>query len=522
MSAEVLTLRPKPAPVEPIVEGRHLPLRDLTLKADVVVIGSGAGGAVIATELAEEGYDVLVLEEGGYTKPEVYGALRPSETLRRLGREAGTTAALPVGDTPILGIMMGRTVGGSSTMTGGVCYRIPDAIADTWDKSLGLHGYSAAAMAPFFERVEKAMRVRDVPEDLRSRSTTIFGEGAAKLGKPLKAMRRNMTGCAGYSRCNFGCPRTAKLSVDISYLPRARAKGARIVSDVLVRRVRIRGGRAAGVEGRLLNGPRGTPGARLTVEARHVFCCAGTIHTPEILRRSGVGIRRGVLGRNITLHPSFRAIGVFDEEIAGWDGALQSAYSDHYEHEGITLNSAYLPQNILAATVPSAGRAFMQGVREMGHLAVFGALVHDGPGGRLWRGPGREPWMTYRMEPRDKERMFRGIRILAETFFAAGAKKVMVPIFGYPALDSPDDIAKIDASIPAGRLETMSFHPLGSARMGIDERRSVVQPTGETWDLPGLWIADGSVFPSSIGVNSQLPIMAMATRIAANFLDLTS
>ncbi len=503
----------------PIVDGRHLPRKDLRFDADAVVVGSGAGGAVVATELAEAGLDVVVLEEGGHTPPEVYGSLRPSESLRRLGREAGTTAAIPIGDSPLIGVMMGRTVGGSSTMTGGVCFRVPSSILRHWERVHRLDGYSEERMEPYYRRVETAMRVSETPAELRSRSTALFGEGAARLGYPLKPMRRNMVGCVGMSRCNFGCPRQAKMSVDLSYLPRARAKGARIFADVRVDRVTRRDGRAGGVEGRLLNGPNGSPGARLSVVAPIVVVAAGTVHTPAILRRSRVGVGSGALGRNLTLHPSFRAAAVFDEEVRGWEGALQGAYSDHFEHEGITLNSAFLPLNLLAATVPGAGREYLEDVRRMGRLAVFGALVHDDGGGRLWRGPGREPIITYRLSRRDKSRMLHGIRILARTFFEAGARKVMLPIFGAAPLTSPDQIDAIDERIPAGRLETVSFHPLGTARMGVDDRRAVVSPTGETFDLPGLWVADGSIFPTSIGVNSQLPIMAMATRIAFQLLD---
>ena len=509
---------PARRPLTPITEGRNLGAGvHLRLAADVVIVGSGAGGAVVATELAEAGLDVVVLEEGGHTTPDVYGKLRPTDTMRRMGREAWTTAALPVGDTPIIGVTMGRTVGGSSTMTGGVCYRVPAAIADRWEKELGLTGYSAKAMEPYFERVERAMRVGEVPAVQRSRSTTIFDEGVTKLGHPLKPMRRNVVGCAGHSRCNFGCPRKAKLSVDISYLPRARARGVRIFSDALVERVRVRGGRAAGVEGRVLDA-RGKRGGRFTVESHAVFVCAGTLHTPSVLRRTGIR-RPRVLGNDITLHPSFRVGALFDREIAGWDGALQSAYSDGWEDEGITLNSAYLPLNLLAATVPGVGKDYLRRIREMAHLAVFGCLVHDDAGGRLWPGPGREPWLTYKMAPRDKARFVRGIHVLAEAFFAAGAKRVFLPVFGSAPIDSPDGLRKIDTTISARAFESASFHPLGSARMGIDERRSVVRPTGETWDLPGLWVADGSVFPTSIGVNSQLPIMAMATRIVSEFLD---
>lgn len=502
-----------------ITEAKRLPGgRDVTLDADVVVVGSGAGGAVVATELAAAGRDVLVLEEGGNVPQEIYGRWRPSQSLRHICREAGSTAAIPIGDTPLIGIMMGRTIGGSSVMTGGVCFRIPESIAETWSKVHGLADLAPEAMDPWYAIVEDAMNVREVPVAMRSKATTLFDAGARKLGYELKSMKRNTSGCIGHSRCNFGCPVGAKLSVDLSYLPRARKHGARIWSDVLVEKVRIRGGRAAGVTGRLLN-RRGGRGSRFEVRANAVFLCAGTLHTPKILGATGVGRGRGVLGRNLTLHPSYRVAALFDEDVNGWDGSFQAAFSDHFEREGITLNAAFPPLNVLAAMLPGVGRAYMDRVEKMGKLAVFGALVHDEGGGRLWNGPGREPWVTYRMAPHDKQRFLRGIRILSETYFAAGAKQVLLPIFGSEPLTSPDQLSLLDRNVPAKLLESMSFHPLGSARMSIHEKRGIVQPTGESWDLPGLYVADGSVFPTSIGVNSQLPIMAMATRISHKFLE---
>ncbi len=472
----------------------------------------------MATELAESGLDVLVLEEGGHTPPEVYGKLRVSDSLKRLGREAGASSVVPVGDTPVIGVMMGRTVGGSSVMTGGVCFRVPPLISETWAKSYGLRELAPQSMERHYARVERAMNVTEVAPEMRSRAITVFDEGAAKKGFGLKPMRRNTRGCVGWSRCNFGCPVGAKLSVDISYLPRAFASGARLWADCLVERVVVKGGRAAGVEGRILNRAGSKPGSRFSVEAKAVVVAAGTLHTPLVLARSGVGRGRGVLGRGVTLHPSFRVAALFDEEMRGWDGSFQAAFSDYYEDEGITLNAAFPPLNIIAAGIPGVGRDYVAGLKKLGNLSVFGALVHDGPGGRLVGRFGREPLLWYRLDPEDKRKMIRAMRIMSEIYFEAGAKQVLLPIFGEPPVTSPDGLKRLDEKIPAALIESISFHPLGSARMGIDERRSIVQPTGETWDLPGLWVADGSIFPSSIGVNSQLPIMAMATRIAENFL----
>ena len=497
----------------PILEGRHHE-GDLALRADVAIVGSGAGGAVAASILAEAGLSVVVLEEGGHVPPERYARFRPSETMRHMFRDAGTTAALGIGDTPLLSILAGRTVGGSSTLTGGVIFRIPEAVHDEWVREHGLASLSARALEPAYETVERDLQVSEVPPSERSRSTELFARGAARMGYGLAPMRRNVVGCRGSSRCNFGCPHLAKLSVDRTYLVRARARGALVVSDCRVDRVRIAGGRAAGVEGRLLD-EGGRARGRVRVDAPRVVIAASALFTPILLQRSGVGRWSGQVGRNLTLHPAVRVAALFDEIVDGWKGAQQSAYADAFQAEGLTFNSIFPPPNVVAAMLPGLGPDFDAYVTRMRHLATFGLMVHDQGGGRVRRLPGGRPLYTYRMAPRDKRTLLRGIRLLAETFFEAGAREVLLPIFGQRPLRSPDELRFLEEpGFSARRIECVTFHPLGSARMGRDPRASVVRETGETWDVENLYVVDGSVFPTSIGVNSQLPIMAVATRLA--------
>lgn len=497
-----------------VVEGRTLK-QGQAVDADVVVVGSGAGGAVVARTLAEAGRSVVVLEEGGYTPSSVYSQYTPTQVLRRMGREGGTTAAIPLGDTPVISVLAGRTVGGSSTMTGGICFRLPDRVTHDWTSRLGLADYSSDKLAPAFEAVERELGVAEVPADLRSRATLLFIDGARQNGFGFKPLRRNTRGCRGASYCNFGCPYHAKLSVDFSYLPQAVDRGARIYSDVRVDRVVARNGRAAGVEGVLL-GEDGRPRGRLLVRAKCVVVAAGTLHTPMILRRSGLARRADQgLGRHLTLHPTFRAAAFFEQPVDAWKGAMQSVYSDRFEDEGITLMNAFPPVNVVAGAMPGLGPRFMARCRQMGHLATFGGIVHDDGGGRLWPSPTREPLLTYRMARRDKLRFLKGMGIVARAFLAAGATEVYLPVFGAEPVRTAAEVQRVvDSDLPMRRIESVTYHPLGSARMGVDPARSVVTPEGESHDLKGLFVADGSVLPTSIGVNSQLPIMGVAQKIA--------
>jgi len=495
-----------------VVEGRRQRAR-FAASTDVVVVGSGAGGAVVARELARAGLRVVVLEEGGHYPAAVYSKFSPTEGLKMLAREAGLGVALGLGDTPVMSVLAGKCVGGSSVLTGGVCFRIPDDVLHDWSTRLGLEGLTPDALAPYFEELERDLSVTTVPDSMRSRSTELFVEGADKLGIPMKPLRRNAPRCKGAARCNFGCPNGAKMSVDVVMLPEACARGATIVSDALVEKILVEGGAARGVRGRFVDEETGEARVPFEVRARAVVVACGSIHTPVLLQKSGISTKH--VGRNLTLHPAFRVGALFDERVDGWDGAMQSVYSDHFADEGITLLGVYTAPNILAAAFPGVGREHRRLVRSLPHLAFFGAMVHDEAGGRVRRWLAREPLVTYRMSARDRARMWRGIGILGEMAFAAGAREVLLPIFGAAPLKSPAELRALLASPPpARRVECMSFHPLGSARMSATPGHGVVNPNGESWLVKDLWVTDGSVLPTSIGVNSQLPVMAMALRLA--------
>jgi len=502
---------------DPIIHGRTVGA-PVIASADVVIVGSAAAGAVVASELARDGRSVIVLEEGGHYTPEEYGAMTPSNTLRRLAREAGLCTAVGIGDTPLISVMAGKCVGGSSVLTGGVCFRIPDEVLHEWSHDLKLEDMTPERLDRPFSDVEQRVHVETVPDSMRSRSTELFVEGAAKLGIKMKSLRRNTHNCKGAARCNFGCPNKAKMSVDVSFLPDAFAHGAQLFSDALVERIDITAGVARGVRGRFLDQETGEPRVPFEVRAKLVIVACGSLHTPILLRRSGVD--HVDIGRHLTLHPAFRVAALFADPVEGWDGSLQSVYSDALQKDGITLVGVYSAVNVLSAALPGVGPQFRRMVREMPRLAVFGGMIHDDGGGNVRRWLSREPLITYKMIQRDKLRLMKGIHTLARTAFAAGAREVMLPIFGAPPFTKESDVDFLIERPPsARRLECMVFHQLGSAKMAVDRKGGVVKPTGDTWDVDNLIIADGSVLPTSIGVNSQLPVMGVAMMIARGICD---
>ena len=498
--------------------GRQL-TTDQHFETDVLIVGSGASGAILAEELAAAGREVLVLEEGPYLKPQEHGAMRPTQHMRAAWRQGAMTAALGIGNTPVINLTMGRCVGGSSALTGGVCFRTPGWVHRTWTEEHGLTELSEAAMAPYFDEIEERLQIKNVPKNMWSKSTTLFDDGLKALGQQLDPIQRNTVDCSGMGQCNFGCPQGSKMSVDRSVLPKAMQHGARIIADALVERLEVSGGRVVGARGRLHRDNRKAKGPKFTVRAQQVIVAAGGVHSPALLQASGIGKKSRQVGRNLTVHPAFRMMARFPDPVRGWAGALQAAFTDAYEEEGVTLMAVFVPPGATATGVPGLGPEWTERLEQFDHLAMFGGLVHDGPGGRVRKLWGREPLITYKMEKADHVKIANAMRRLGETYLAAGAVELYPPILGYGAI-SPDEFRTLDwEKIPTRMYECSSQHPLGTCRMGVSKSNSVVDVHGKVWDLDNLYVVDGSIVPTSLGVNPQETIMSMALRLARGMLD---
>ena len=292
---------------------------DSVLDADVVIVGSGAGGAALAAELAEGGLDVVVLEEGRYWSTRDFTA-NASQMIRQMYRDGGATMAL--GSPPVL-YQEGRAVGGSTVVNGGMSWRTPEKILDRWWREAGLDGIRAADMEPYFERVERRIHVRTQDPESIGRDNQLLKIGADAKGWKVIPNLRNQVHCPGSNNCAFGCPTGAKQSALVSYVPRALHFGARLYSDVRVERITRSGKRATGVVGHVVRADGGR-GHRLTVRAKLVVSACGAIHSPALLDRSGFRSPSGMVGKNLSLHPNVKLVAIFDEDVRGWEGVHQA------------------------------------------------------------------------------------------------------------------------------------------------------------------------------------------------------
>jgi len=453
---------------------------------------------------------VLVLEAGPYRPTASYPALA-FDAVQDLYRSAGATMTLGF---PPIALPLGSLVGGTTVINSGTCFRVPDFVHDKWASRYGFGAdLSAAALAPYFERVEGRIGVHPVRPDVMGANNEIARRGAAALGWSGGYLKRNARSCVGSNRCAFGCPTEAKQAMHISYLPDAVAAGARVVSGVRAKRVTFDGRRATGVVATVRN----ADGRARTVRVRadHVVMSAGTVHTPLLLRASG--IRHPSLGKRMTIHPAVKISGLFPgQDFFAGPGVPQSYYIDEFQQQGIMMEGAHVPPDMLSFSLPGKGRAHKALMERSREIASYGFLVSDEPSGSVHRGFAGEALLRYDISKRDMGLMNLGIKKLAELFFAAGAEELYMPSWKLPVLRPGDDIEAVveSAGLRPMDLDVAAFHPLGTCGFGPGRRRFPLDTNLAVRGRAGLHVVDGSVMPSSLAVNPQLTIMALAVRLA--------
>jgi choline dehydrogenase-like flavoprotein len=477
---------------------------DLAIHCEVVVIGTGAGGAAVAKELAELGRDVVLLEEGVWHSTESFSR-RAYDMSVRMYRDLGLTIAF---GRPGIPIPLGRTVGGTTTINSGTCFRVPEKVIDKWQSKFQLP-ITVEELAPLYDRVEKIIEVQPVPDRVLGRNAELVMLGAERIGLKGKPLNRNAANCQGSGLCCFGCPTEAKKSTNVTYVPMALKAGARLITGVKAERVVVEGGRASGVIGRFENGNT------LWVRADSVVVACGTIYTPLLLQRSGLAGKSRQLGRNLSIHPATKVMAMFDEEVKGWTGVPQGLGIEDLAEEGIVFEGAFTPPEYGAVGLPFFGPRFVDVMERYSKIGCFGFLVEDQSQGRVFPGLDGRPTILYNVSEQELTRIRRGTEVLCRIFLAAGAKVVYSPLSSVEEIRSEAELAKLPERFPADELELTAFHPLGTCRMGVDPRTSVIDPWLEHHQVDGLHVADGSIFPSSLGRNPQLTIMAFATREAS-------
>jgi len=468
---------------------------------DVVVVGSGAGGAFAARALARAGLDTVIVEEGERWTVERIRGSHPLDRFAGIYRDGGTTMAL--GNPPIA-LPLGRAVGGTTVINSGTCFRPPAAVATSWHEE---HGFALAdleLLGPRIADVEATIGVAPAPMEVLGRNGELALEGAAALDWRSAPLRRNAPGCRGACQCAIGCPNNAKGGVHLNALPQACEAGARIVAGLRVQQVLSEAGRAVGVLAHRADG------SEVRISAPMVIVAAGAIPTPPLLRRSGIG-GHPRLGRNLSIHPATGITAGFEQRVVPWSGVMQSVgIEELHESDGVLIEATGSPPGMGAISAPGYGTHLLGRLDRAADRAMLGAMIADEPSGRVFGS--RAPIVSYRLAKADERRLSLAIEAMARVMLAAGANDVELG-GGAPPVRSEAELATAMQQLDVRRLRLAGFHPSGTAAAGSDPARHPVDPEGRLRGVKGVWVADGSILPSCPGVNPQLSIMAMATGV---------
>lgn len=505
-----------------VLGGAHSPV-PARIACDVAIVGSGAGAGITADLLTKAGLNVVIVEEGPLRSSTDFHQ-RESEAYPSLYQES---AARKTADKAI-NILQGRCVGGSTTVNWTSSFRTPAETLEYWRRHFRLEGFDDDTLAPYFTQAERRLNIAPwltAPNE----NNDLLRRGAARLGIPAATIARNVKGCWNLGSCGLGCPTNAKQSMLVTTIPAALDRGATLVVETRAESFDIANGRVRAlrcIPVRANGAPAASPAA--SIVARHYVLSAGAINSPAVLLRSQASDPHGRLGRRTFLHPVVLSAAVLPQKVAGWQGAPQSIYTDHFLHTqpvdgpmGFKLEAPPLHPVIFASTVIGFGEAQARLLGQFANTHVLLALLRDGfhpesPGGDVTlRGDG-SPVLAYPLNDFVMEGARRALLAMAEIQFAAGAREVLpVHELARPST-SWTQAREAIAALPLEPLLTkvVSAHVMGGCGLAGDEALGVVRPDGVHWQIDNLSVHDGSLFPTSIGANPQLSIYGIVNRLA--------
>ncbi|HKT37125.1 MAG TPA: GMC family oxidoreductase [Ktedonobacterales bacterium] len=524
-----------PAPPPPSAETapkriRTLPVNDdLTLTADAVIVGSGAGGGVMAAQLSAAGKDVVVLEKGGYFNEADFSGrealMMPELYLRR--------GLLSTDDLGMV-VLAGSCLGGGTLVNWSTSLRTPADVLEEWEREKGFSGVTAPEYQRGFDFAEQRMGV-NTDDSAPNRNNAALQRGCEALGYSWRAIPRNASDCQQRcGACGFGCPYGRKQSTLLTFLQDANDRGARVVVRCDVRRVLMEAGRAVGVEGWALDEATGER-RKVVVRAPVVVVAAGAVESPALLLRSG--LTNANIGRHLRLHPVSALLGLYPEAVESWTGSLQTVLSDQFARiqGGYGFRIEVMPAHPGLYGLATAWEDGQQHKRDMSRIAnatAFIVLTRDTGEGSVTLDRHGEPVLRYWPNETDRRHLIRGMQETARIIFAGGGVGALTTHKPRLALESeggkPGAVEQQRLNRFLGEIERRGLvvnrsvlgtaHQMGTCRLGGGAKTAVADPDGQVYGAQGLYIADASGFPTASGVNPMLSIMALSHHVAQQIL----
>lgn len=509
----------------------HTSAPPTTLEADVLVIGTGAGGGITAELLARAGLRVIMLEEGPLKTSSDFNQLE-SEAYPTLYQES---AARKTNDKAI-NILQGRCVGGSTTVNWTSSFRTPSETLAFWRDRFGLADLTDDALAPYFQQAERRLSVSTwlTPPN---ENNELLRRGAAQLGIPAAAILRNVKGCWNLGSCGMGCPTNAKQSMLLTTVPTALGLGATLVVNTRATRLNIQNGRVTSVSAeyvdkKSVSSQESIAKSAIEIKCGHVVVAGGAINSPALLLRSQAPDPHDRLGIRTFLHPVVMSSALMAQRVEGWAGAPQTIYSDHFLGTqaidgpmGYKLEAPPIHPVIFASSIPGFGEVQSGMLKTFAHQHILLALLRDGfapasAGGQVSLRSDDSPSLAYPLNDFVMDGARRALLSMAEIQFAGGAKEVLPVHEQAQPYTSWAQAKAALTQMPMVPLQTrvVSAHVMGGCGMAASPESGVVKPDGVHWQISNLSVHDGSLFPTSIGANPQLSIYGLVNRLTQDLI----
>ncbi len=490
------------------------------LKCEYLVIGSGCGGGTAARVLAEAGKDVILLEEGG----DYLGPARLTQRDTPMYDQLYVDRGGRTNKDRTINILSGRVLGGGGVINASDVVPIHDSTWEFWQKHHGWKDFSPTAMAPYKAKALLDLSANRIEEKQINRNNQILRQGVEKLGWRGEVMLHNRLNCQGLGSCLIGCPAGAKQNPRMVSINKALAAGARVFVRARALQIRDATTDKKRVEVQTLDAKGYHPTNRFAIDARTVIVAANPVGTVALLRNSHLGNRQ--LGQRVSLQPQVPCVALMPDRVNAFDGIPQAyALTEFERHDaevgltGFRVESIFGTPGVLGSLVSAPGAQGKALMAQLDHIAAALVLVPDQPVGEIKVNSGR-PEVDYTLTAEWKTRARQAVRSAARAYFAAGAKMVVVPAAPPVLIHSEAELAKIDAlTFDPVTISLISAHQQGGARLGPDESTSACDLNGQVWGTRGVFVCDGSVFPSTSSSHTMTPIITMAHALTDRLLQ---
>jgi len=493
---------------------------DVRERADVVIVGTGAGGGTLGAFLAERGWDVVMLEKGGFFRAEDF-TQREEQAMSEFNGRRGLDSTI---DNALF-LNYAEAVGGSTVHYWGDSFRTPPDRLERWRTASGLDWMTTSELDPHFEQIEQELGIQVTPEDLLNENNRLVRAGCDALGIEGHPPPTARVGCIGCGWTQFGCAYNRKSSQLITTIPRVSKAEGRIYSDARVERILLRDGRAAGVSGSLIRRGTGRVLASVQVDADVVVLAGGALGTAELLLRN---VQDAVVGRRFYVNPHYFVWADFGRDIDNVTG-IPCAYVVHgfretrtdargnYQGGGYIMLSNHQAPGAAAVMLGESGSAHTERMKRYRRLGSVMSVIDEEHPGRVFLGEDGLRRTEYNVRGVDQRKAVDFLKNAARIFLAAGAREVWIPdVYGTVIRDESEiDQLITQRSVQPNAQFCAGSHLLGTAPLGSDPADSFAGPTGEAHRIPGLYVADGAAVPGSVSVDPSLTIMAVARWIAA-------